>query len=134
MTFSAKLYHVSHTGFHISSFLHGIWLPISFFIIFQTFSMGFMSRKFSGYSRTGIPLHSWNVLVLLELWHGARSCKKIYPFFCKTMNSHSISIAWIISHWYFALFMLPFTFLGRDSHLLIMVPQTCTLTGDFTVA
>ena len=133
-TFTAKLYHVSHTGFHISSFLHGIWLPISFFIIFQTFSMGFMSRQFSGHSRTGIPLHSLNVLVLLEVWHGVRSCIKTYPFFGNTTNSHTISTAWIISLLYFALSMLPFNFLVRDRHLLLMAPQTCTLTGDFTVA
>ena len=53
--------------------------------------MGFMSRKLSGHSRTGIPLHSWNVLVLLELWHGSRSCIKIYTFFGNTTNSHYIS-------------------------------------------
>ena len=96
--------------------------------------MGFMSRKFSGHSRMGIPLHSLNVLVILELWHGARSCIKLDPFFGNTTNSHNISIAWIISLWYFALSMLPFTFLGRDRHLLLMASQTCFLTGDFTVA
>ena len=41
--------------------------------------MVFISRQFPGHSRTGIPLHSWNVLVLLELWHGAISLfKNIY--------------------------------------------------------
>ena len=96
--------------------------------------MGFISRKFSGHSRTGIPLHSWNVLLLLELGHGVRSCIKIYLLFGNTTNSHNISIALIISLWYFSLSMLPFTFLGRDMHLLLMAPQTYTLTGDFTVA
>ena len=43
----------------------------------------------------------WNVLVLLELWHGARSHIKIYLFFGNTTNSHNISIAWIISLWFF---------------------------------
>ena len=28
-TLGATLYHALHTGFHISSFLHDIWLPIS---------------------------------------------------------------------------------------------------------
>ena len=31
-TFGATLYHALHICFHISSFLHGIWLPISFCI------------------------------------------------------------------------------------------------------
>ena len=35
--------------------------------------------------------------------------------------------------WYFVLPMLRFTFLRRDWSLLLMAPQTCTLTGDFTV-
>ena len=33
--------------------------------------MGFMSSRFPGHSRAGIPLHSRNVLTLLELWHDA---------------------------------------------------------------
>ena len=77
--------------------------------------MGLMSRKFSGHSRTGIPLHSLNFLVLLELWHGARACIKIYPFFGNITNSHNISIAWIISLWYFALSMLQFTSRKRQA-------------------
>ena len=60
------LYHDSHTHFHVSSFKHGIWLPISFFIIFQKFSMEFISVEFPGHLRTDIPLHSKNILVLLE--------------------------------------------------------------------
>ena len=64
------------------------------------FSMRFMSRKFSGHSRMGFPLHFWNVLVLLELRHGARSCIKIYHFFVNTEISH-ISVGWLISLWYF---------------------------------
>ena len=43
------------------------------------FSMGFMSSEFPGHSRMGIPLQSRNILVLLELWHGARSCIKYIP-------------------------------------------------------
>ena len=42
-------------------FLHSIWLPISFIIIFQIYSTGFMSREFPGHSRMGILLHSRNV-------------------------------------------------------------------------
>ena len=52
MTFGGTLYRASHTR---------IWLPISFFIIFQMFSMGFMSREFPGHSSLGIILHSRNV-------------------------------------------------------------------------
>ena len=51
----------------------GYNVPISYFIIFQTFSMDFTSDEFPGHSRMGILNHSRNVLVLLELWHGARS-------------------------------------------------------------
>ena len=32
--------------------------------------------KFPGHARRGVPLHSRNVLLLLELWRGARSCIK----------------------------------------------------------
>ena len=47
--------------------------------------MGFMSSVFRGHSRTGIHLHSRNILVPLELWHvnagvfiSDRGCKKLY--------------------------------------------------------
>ena len=42
--------------------------------------MELISGKFPGYFRTCISLHSRNVLVLLDLWNGARSCIKMYPF------------------------------------------------------
>ena len=67
---------------------HDILFPISFFIIFQTFSLEFISSEFPGHSRTGIPLHSRNVLALLELWHGARSCIKICHFCGNPTYSH----------------------------------------------
>ena len=44
-------------------------------------------EEFSGHFRTGMPLHYRYILVLLELWHGARSCIKIYPFCGKTTHS-----------------------------------------------
>ena len=118
-----------HTHFHVSSFIHSIWLPISFFIIFETFLMGSMSGEFLGHSRTGIPLPSTNVLVSIELWHGARSCIQIFSTCGNTTHSLVISIPWIISLWYFALSMLPFTFLRRDRPRLLIAPQPCTLTG-----
>ena len=67
MTFDASLYHTSHAHFHISSFKHSIWLQISFVTIFQTFSVEFISGDFPGHFRTGITVHSRNVLALLEL-------------------------------------------------------------------
>ena len=124
------------TSLHIlaptSSLVHSIWLQISFFINFQTFSMEFISGEFPGHSRMGFPLQSRNVLVLLELWHVARSWIKIYPFCGNTTHSHFISTSCIISLWYFAVSLLPFTFFRRDRPLLLMATQTCTLTGDFT--
>ena len=42
---------------------------------------GIYVGKFPGHSRRGDLLHSRNVQVLLELWHGARSCIKIYHLF-----------------------------------------------------
>ena len=78
--------------------------------------MVFMSRQFPRHSITDIPLHSWNVLVLLEPWHGAISCIKIYPFCWNTAHSHTILISWIISLLYFVLSIIPFTFsLKRDA-------------------
>ena len=70
-----------NTTLHIlasTSLLFTWHLVTNLFIIFQTFSMVLMSRQFPGHSRMGLPLHTWNVLVLLELWHGAISCIKIY--------------------------------------------------------
>ena len=50
--------------------------------------MGFMSGEYIGHSRTGIPLYSMNVLVILELLQGPRLCIKIYPFCGTTTHSH----------------------------------------------
>ena len=50
--------------------------------------MEFISGVFSRHFRMGIPLHSKNVLCLLELWHGAILCIKIYPFCRNIMHSH----------------------------------------------
>ena len=41
--------------------------------------MGFMSSVYRGHSRTGIHLHSRNILVPLELWHVARSYIEYIP-------------------------------------------------------
>ena len=90
--------------------------------------MGFISCKFSGHS-----WHSRNFLVLLVLWHGARPCTKIYPFCGNITHSPTILISWITSPWYFALSILPFSFLRKDRSLLLIARQTCTLTGNFTV-
>ena len=89
-TFGLTRYHASHTRLYISSFKYGSWLPISFFIIFKTFSMELISDKFPGYLRTCILLHSRYVLVLLDLWNVARSCMKIYPLCGNTTHSHSL--------------------------------------------
>ena len=40
--------------------------------------MELISGKFAGYFRMGILLHSRNVLVLLDLLNGTRSCIKVY--------------------------------------------------------
>ena len=40
--------------------------------------MGFMSGEFPCHFRIDILLHSRDVLLLLELWNGARSCIQIY--------------------------------------------------------
>ena len=87
-TFGATLFDASHTRFHISAFKHGSWLPISIFIIFQTFSMEFISDEYPGHFRKIISLHSRHVLVLLELYHEARSCIKIYPFCGRITHSY----------------------------------------------
>ena len=95
--------------------------------------MRFMSGEIHGHSGRRIPLQSRNILVLLELWHGSKFCIKVYPFWRNTKHSQGISLSWIISLWYFALSMLPFTFLWKDWPLLLMALQICTLAGNFTV-
>ena len=54
-----------------------------------------MSCQFPSHSRTGIPLHSLNVLVLLELWHGVTMYKDIsllwehnaFPYYFNSMDN-----------------------------------------------
>ena len=86
-TFGATLYYASYTRFHISAFKHGSWLPISFFIIFQTLSMEFIFGEYPGHFKT-IIINSRHVLVLLDLSHEARSCIKIYLFCGHITHSH----------------------------------------------
>ena len=50
--------------------------------------MEFISGEYPGHFRTIISLHSKHVLVLLELYHEARSCIKIYPFCGHITHSH----------------------------------------------
>ena len=52
--------------------------------------MEFMSGEFPAHSRIGIPLHSTNVQVLLELWQGPSSCIQIYPFCENPKHSHEL--------------------------------------------
>ena len=47
--------------------------------------MELISGKFPGYFRMCISLHSRNALVILDLWNGAKSCIKIYPFCRSTL-------------------------------------------------
>ena len=49
--------------------------------------MEFIYEELPGHFSTDMPLHSRYILVLLELWHGARSCIKIYPF-CGKQRIH----------------------------------------------
>ena len=57
-------------------------------MVFQTISIEIISGDTPGHFRTDIPLHSRNVLVLYELWHGTISCIKIYPSCGNTSHSH----------------------------------------------
>ena len=87
--FGATLYSASHTRFHISSFFTLHLVTKLFFHNIPIVLNGIHVGKFRGHSRRGVSLHSRNVLVLLELWHGAKSCIKIYHFFGNTTHSHS---------------------------------------------
>ena len=128
MTFGATLYHILAST---SLLFYTAFGYQSLSSLYSTFSMGFMSGEFPGHSGRGIPLHSWNVLVLLELWDGVRSCIKIHPFCWNTMHSHvfiimnNIPLVFCTSH-------VTIHFLRRDRPLLIMVLLTCTLNGDYT--
>ena len=63
LVLGATLYHASHTGSHISSLLHDIWLPIPFFIIFQTFSM-IVSIFYARRTNKGSYVHAMCKLLL----------------------------------------------------------------------
>ena len=86
--FVAILYHASHSRFQISSFYTRFGYQSHSALYSKRSPLGFMSGEFSGHSRKGIPLHSRNVLGLLELCHSARSCIKIYPFYGNTTHLH----------------------------------------------
>ena len=86
--FVAILYHASHSCFQTSSFYTRFGYQSHSALYSKRSPLGFMSCEFPGHSRTGIPLHSMNVLVLLELCHSARSCIKIYSFYGNTTHSH----------------------------------------------
>ena len=107
------------------------WNSVTHYFLYyiQTFSMGFMSGEFPGHSRTDIPLHSGNFLLLLELWHGASHSYRYSPSVGTQRNV--ISISCIISL-VFRIIHVTFYF-SQSFSLLLRAPQTCTLTGDFTV-
>ena len=50
--------------------------------------MEFISGEFPWPFQNGYSLHSRNVLALLDSWHDARSCIKIYPVCGNTTHSH----------------------------------------------
>ena len=50
--------------------------------------MELIPGKFAGYFRMGILLHSRNVLVLLDLLNGTRSCIKVYISSVETQRIH----------------------------------------------
>ena len=82
---------LNYTTFYILAYTYLLFtrlLVTNLFIIFKTSSMGFISGEYPGHFRTGIPLYSRNVLVLLELLHGKRKFIKIYPFCGTTTHSN----------------------------------------------
>ena len=80
-------------------FLHDIQLPISLLLYSKRCQWdSCLAKKIPWQFQEGYFYHSRNVLVLLELWHGVRSCIKIYPFCRNTTPSHVISKSWIIYH------------------------------------
>ena len=54
----------------------------------SSLSFKLISGEYPGHFRTITSLHSRHVLVLLELYHVARSCIKIYPFCRHITHSH----------------------------------------------
>ena len=88
-----------HTGFHISSFFSMAFGNQSLSSLYSKRSLcySYLANSVVILERV-ILLHSWNVQVLLELWHGARSYIKIFTFFGNTTNLHNISIASGILH------------------------------------
>ena len=86
--FGAILHHASHTRFHISSFYTQHLVTNLFLHNIPNVLIGIHAGNSPGYSRRGVILHSKNVLVLFEVWRGARSCIKIYHFFGNTTHSH----------------------------------------------
>ncbi len=57
------------------------------FLIFSRFSMGFRSGKFAGQSSTPTPCSFNQLLVLLAVWAGAKSCWKMKSVSLKSWSA-----------------------------------------------
>ncbi len=68
---------VSLTVSFSSSAFFGLLFLIFFLTISHRFSMGFRSGEFAGQSSTPTPWSLNQILVLLAVWAGAKSCWKI---------------------------------------------------------
>ncbi len=68
---------VSLTVSFSSSEFFGLLFLIFFLTISHRFSMGFRSGEFAGQSSTPTPWSLNQILVLLAVWAGAKSCWKI---------------------------------------------------------
>ncbi len=78
---------VSLTVAFSSSVFFGLLFLISLLTIPHIFSMGFRSGEFAGQSSTPIPWSFNQLLVLLAVWAGAKSCWKMKSAFLKSWSA-----------------------------------------------
>ena len=126
----SSLYHKSSTSYKFLFVMGGFSL-ILYFRTAQTFSIGFMSGLFPGYSRTLIPASFNFCFMASEEWHGALSCCRTYSF---KLSYQSISCGMTlesISFKYWSLFVAPSTIWSHPGTLIEMMPQNITFSGCF---
>ncbi len=78
---------VSLTVAFSSSAFFGLLLLIFLLTIPHRFSMGFRSGEFAGQSSTPTPWSFNQLLVLLAVWAGAKSCWKMKSVYLKSWSA-----------------------------------------------
>ncbi len=116
-------------AFHSSAFV-GLLFLIFLLSIPRRFSMGFRSGEFAGQSSTPTPWSFNQLLVLLAVWAGAKSCWKMKSASLKSWSTEGIIKCSKISWWTVAGFHLVFKKHNGLTQAVDIAPQIITDCGN----